>query len=41
MEIFDFTLAGEDMDKMRALDTGKGCHNPDAPGRGRVLDQRL
>lgn len=37
MEIFDFTLAGEDMDKMRALDTGKGCHNPDAPGVAEFL----
>ncbi len=32
MEIFDFALTDEEMDKMRALDTGKGCHNPDAPG---------
>ena len=32
MEIFDFALNEEEMDQMRALDTGKGCHNPDAPG---------
>ena len=32
MEIFDFALTDEEMDKMHALDTGKGCHNPDAPG---------
>ena len=32
MEIFDFSLTEEEMNKIRALDTGKGCHNPDAPG---------
>lgn len=37
MEIFDFTLTGEEMDKIRALDTGKGCHNPDAPGVAEFL----
>lgn len=37
MEIFDFALSGEEMDKMRALDTGKGCHNPDAPGVAEML----
>ena len=37
MDIFDFALTAEDMDKMRALDTGKGCHNPDAPGVAEFL----
>lgn len=37
MEIFDFALTEEDMCKMRALDTGKGCHNPDAPGVAEFL----
>ncbi len=37
MEIFDFALSDEEMDKMRALDTGKGCHNPDAPGVAEML----
>ena len=32
MEIFDFTLTDEEMDKMRSLDTGKGMHDPDMPG---------
>lgn len=37
MEIFDFTLTEEEMEKIRALDTGKGCHNPDAPGVAEFL----
>ncbi|RGY97473.1 aldo/keto reductase [Clostridium sp. AM58-1XD] len=37
MEIFDFALTDEEMDKMRALDTGKGGHNPDAPGVAQFL----
>lgn len=37
MEIFDFALGEEEMEKMRALDTGKGCHNPDAPGVAEML----
>ena len=37
MEIFDFALTDEEMDKMYALDTGKGCHNPDAPGVAETL----
>ena len=37
MEIFDFALSDEEVDKMRALDTGKGCHNPDAPGVAEML----
>lgn len=37
MEIFDFALSDEEMDRIRALDTGKGCHNPDAPGVAEML----
>ena len=37
MEIFDFTLTDEEMEQMRTLDTGKGCHNPDAPGVAEML----
>lgn len=37
MEIFDFKLTGSEMDKIRALDTGKGSHDPDAPGVGEML----
>jgi len=37
MEIFDFRLNEEEMDQMRALDTGKGMHDPDAPGVGEWL----
>lgn len=32
IEVFDFTLTNEEMEEMRALDTGKSTHNPDAPG---------
>ena len=31
MEIFDFELSYDEMHAIRNLDTGKGCHNPDAP----------
>lgn len=31
-EIFDFALASDEMDAIRALDKGKGMHDPDAPG---------
>ncbi|TDA20097.1 aldo/keto reductase [Extibacter muris] len=37
MEIFDFALSDEEMEEMRSLDTGKGCHNPDAPGVAEML----
>ena len=37
MDIFDFELSDDEMNKMRALDTGKGCHNPDAPGVAEFL----
>lgn len=32
LDIFDFELTDEEMDKMRALDKGKGMHDTDAPG---------
>ena len=37
MEIFDFKLTDREIDKLRALDTGKGSHDPDAPGVGEIL----
>ena len=37
MEIFDFKLTDSEMDKIRALDTGKGSHDPDAEGVGEWL----
>ena len=32
LDIFDFALTKEEMDEIRALDTGKGTHDPEAPG---------
>ncbi len=32
MDIFDFELTEDEMTQMRALDTGKGTHDPEAPG---------
>lgn len=37
MDIFDFALTDEEMDAMRALDKGKGSHDPDAPGVAEFL----
>lgn len=37
MEIFDFTLTEEEMNTIRALDTGKGCFDHDAPGVAEFL----
>ncbi len=37
MEIFDFSLSEDEMEKIRALDKEKGCHNPDAPGVAEML----
>lgn len=36
-ELFDFELADEEMAEIRALDKGKGAHDPDAPGVGDYL----
>lgn len=37
MKIFDFELNSAEMDQMRALDKGKGMHDPDAPGVEEML----
>lgn len=34
LDIFDFSLADEEMSLLRSLDTRKGSHDPDAPGVG-------
>ena len=35
--MFDFTLTEDEMNEMRGLDTGKGSHDPDAPGVEEML----
>ena len=37
LDIFDFELTGDEMNKIRAMDTGKGSHDPDAPGVEQML----
>lgn len=37
MELFDFQLTEAEMASVRALDTGKGGHDPDAPGVAEFL----
>ena len=37
IDIFDFELTAEEMETIRALDTGKGSHDPEAPGVGEML----
>ena len=37
IDVFDFALTEEEMDAIRALDTGKGQHDPEAPGIGEAL----
>ncbi|ETY75031.1 aldo/keto reductase [Lactiplantibacillus fabifermentans] len=37
LDIFDFTLTDDEMAAMRALDTGHGRHNPEAPGMADLL----
>lgn len=37
MDIFDFELTEDEISQIRALDTGKGSHDPDAPGVGEML----
>lgn len=37
LDIFDFTLTEGELASLRALDTGKGAHNPDAPGVADML----
>ena len=37
INVFDFALSDEEMAQVRALDTGKGTHNPEAEGVGEML----
>jgi len=37
IDIFDFELTADEMKTIRALDTGKGSHDPEAPGVGEML----
>lgn len=37
INIFDFELTADEMNTIRAMDTGFGSHNPDAPGVGENL----
>ena len=37
IDIFDFELTDAEMDAIRALDTGKGTHDPEVPGVGENL----
>ena len=37
LDIFDFELSEDELASLRALDTGKGSHDPDAPGVGEML----
>lgn len=37
LDIFGFTLTEDEMNAIRALDTGKPSRDPDAPGRGEYL----
>ena len=37
LDVFDFALTEAEMEELRSLDTGKGSHDPDAPG----VEERL
>lgn len=37
IDVFDFSLTAKEMEAIRALDTGKGQHDPEAPGVGESL----
>ena len=39
LDIFDFALTEDEMDALRALDIGKGHHDPEAPGVAEMLLQ--
>lgn len=39
LHIFDFELTEEEMNQMYTLDTGKGHHDPEAPGVAEMLLQ--
>ena len=41
LDIFDFTLTEDEMNAIRALDTGKPSRDPDAPGRGEYLSRKF
>lgn len=38
-DIFDFELTSDEMDAIRALDKGKGMHDPDDPNAEKMLSQ--
>jgi len=37
IDVFNFELTAAEMEEMHGLDTGKGAHDPDAPGVGEAL----
>lgn len=37
LDLFDFALTEDEMEEIRGLDTGKGAHDPDAPGLRETL----
>ena len=37
LDLFDFALSEEEMEQLRGLDTGKGSHDPEAPGTAEWL----
>ena len=37
LDIFGFELTGDEMEELRALDTGRGRHDPEAPGVAEML----
>ena len=37
IDIFNFSLTEEEIQRLRGLDTGKGTHNPETPGMGELL----
>ena len=39
IDIFDFALTKEELTALAALDSGKGKHDPEAPGIGEMLSK--
>lgn len=37
LNLFDFKLTDDEMETLRALDTGKGHHDPETPGVAEML----
>ena len=37
IDLFSFALSDAEMEEMRAMDTGKGNHDPEAPGIAEML----